>query len=124
MKQLIKKSVFSLLVLGLAFTYACKEKTTTDPTPTKTLKKELMYNKVWYAQSGHKHEFKDNGVYKGPGGTWKWLNNSDSMLIKPSEFETEKIWYFKSCSEHEMECSLGYRDASLNNWDLYKDTPW
>ncbi len=123
MKQLIKKSVFSFLVLGLAFTYACKEKTTTDPTPTKTLNKELLYKKVWYAQSGHKHEFLDNGVYKS-GGTWKWLNNSDSMEIKSSEFASEKIWYFKSCSEHEMECTLGSAAKAINAWDLYKDTPW
>ena len=104
--------------------HACKDKTTTEPTPAKTLNKELMYNKVWYAESKHKHEFKDNGVYKGPGGTWQWLNNSDSMLIKPSEFETEKKWYFKSCTAHEMECTLGWDGKAINAWVLYKDTPW
>jgi hypothetical protein len=118
---------FKIVLAAVSFLFvlhACKEKTTTEPTPAKTLNKALLYNKVWYAQSGHKHEFKDNGVYKGPGGTWQWMNNSDSMLIKPSEFETEKIWYFKYCTATEMACALGSSAAKRDNYTLYKDTPW
>ncbi len=116
-----------LAAVSLLFVlHACKEKTTTEPTPAKTLNKALLYNKTWYAQSGHSHKFLDAGVYQAPGGTWKWLNNSDSMAIKASEFTNEKIWYFNSCTAHEMECSLGLNNAdkSKNVWILYKDTPW
>jgi hypothetical protein len=113
-----------LAAVSLLFVlHACKDKTTTEPTPAKTLNKALLYNKVWYAQSGHKHEFKDGGIYK-TGVTWKWLNNSDSMAIKPSEFETEKEWYFKYCTATEMACALGSSAAAKDNYTLYKDTPW
>lgn len=123
MKQLIKKSVFSLLVLGLAFTYACKEKTTTDPTPTKTLKKELLYNKTWYAKSGHKHKFNSDGSYK-TSGNWQWLNGSDSMEVQEIPNDNKYEWYFKYCTENEMACALGSSAAARDNYTLYKDTPW
>ena len=114
-----------LAAVSLLFEWhACKDKTTTEPTPAKTLNKALLYNKKWYAKSGHSHKFLDAGVYQAPGGTWKWLNNSDSMAFKASEFTNEKIWYFKSCTAHEMECTLGSAAAAINAWDLHKDTPW
>lgn len=114
-----------LATVSLLFVlHACKEKTTTEPTTAKTLNKALLYNKTWYAQSGHQHKFLDNGVYIAGEGKWKWLNNSDSMAIKATEFTPEKIWYFKSCTSTEMECTLGSDGKRVNAWVLYKDTPW
>ncbi len=59
-----------LAAVSLLFVlHACKEKTTTEPTTAKTLNKALLYNKTWYAQSGHSAVL-DNGVQAGE--VWKW----------------------------------------------------
>ncbi len=113
-----------LAAVSLLFVlHACKEKTTTEPTPAKTLNKELLYNKTWYSQIGHKHKFNDGGVYK-TSGTWQWLNNSDSMEIQEIPNDLKYKWYFKSCTSTEMECTLGSDGKRANAWVLYKDTPW
>ena len=53
--------------------------------------------------------FNPDGKYNSKG-TWKWLNNSDSMEIDDPPLAAA-VWYFKYITETEMECGsedLGY----------------
>jgi hypothetical protein len=128
MKQVTKLFAFAILLAGLSFSYSCKDKNSTDPdpdpVPAKTLKKELLYDKMWYpVSSGTSHKFSKDGKYGSSGkGTWEWLNDSDSMLIKPSPALPALIWYFKYCTEHEMSCTQGWDAKAMNLWEAYKDT--
>jgi hypothetical protein len=85
----MKKTIFTLtLVLGLStvlFT-SCgtDEDTKTTPTPiAKTLDKSELVDKGWYRKGGSSptHIFHSDGKYNSLGGTWSWLNDSDSMEL-------------------------------------------
>jgi len=89
-----------------------------DPTPEKTLNKELLYNKKWKNDAGHIHEFKDAGLYAFEG-TWEWLNGSDSMAIKATKTSSLVVWYFDWSSETEMQCRRGKEGGER----LYKVVP-
>lgn len=124
MKNLFRLAAYTFLLTGLVFAYSCKDDTTqTEPEPEKTLNKALLYDKVWYAQDGQKHEFKTGGVYRSTG-TWEWLNNSDSMAIKATSNSQTFKWYFKYCTEHEMACTFGWDGKATNSWIIYKDQEW
>jgi hypothetical protein len=124
MNRIVKKNIIVVLSLATVLGYSCKDEPTKDPEPAKTLNKELLLNKKWYAKSGHAHIFNSDGVYGSSptgGGSWKWLNNSDSMEIIEYTGAVKKIWYFNYCTEHEMECKLGKYSVG---WALYKDEKW
>lgn len=118
-----KKSFYVIAAMAMAFPVAmtlssCEKDP--DPTPTtKTLDKSKLYNKKWYPNPQVIiHEFKTGGVYGGDG-TWKWVNNSDTMEIVYSQGEPARLWKFYWSADKEMACSLvGASEA------LYKDAPW
>lgn len=103
-----------LAITLLAFTLAlvnCKDKSTEDPAH-ETLNKSLMVNKYWKTTSGItlSHYFRSDGKYCLPDGvseegTWKWLNNSDSLEIVETTFG-RGVWYAEYCSETELKLRL------------------
>jgi len=109
-----KKILFTIAAASLIAFGACKkdedkkDDTNSGTTTAPTLDKSNLYDKLWQTQSGAtSHKFLANGNYiDATGGTWKWLNNSDSMeLIRSGG--SKQIWYFKYCQGDSMECTLG-----------------
>ena len=120
MKKLI---TITLLALSLALVN-CKDKGT-DPEPDKTLNKSLITGKYWKMNTppNFGHYFGANGKYYLPDGitefgTWKWLNNSDSMEIIIPQLSSEEIWYAVYCTETELKMRLG--NADKNGKIFYK----
>ena len=104
MKKLI---TITLIALSLALVN-CKDKGT-DPEPAKTLNKSLITGKYWKTGSApyFDHYFRSDGMYTSQDGqivvgTWKWLNNSDSMEIDKPSTSGKTIWYAKYCTETEL----------------------
>jgi len=52
-------------------------------------------------------------------GTWKWLNNSDSMEIKMFSAGPPLVWYFNYCQGDSMEARGGSSGAytKFRNYD-------
>lgn len=111
--KLLKGAFFTSAILSMMLFTACGGDEGDDPEPEKKLQKELLYNKIWENSGGHQHHFKDGGLYKGTG-TWKWLNNSDSMEIKSNGGAKPLIWVFHWNTETQMECSQGGDKAIYN----------
>ncbi len=104
-----KLFAISLFVLTLALVN-CKDESTDDPTPAKTLNKSLITNKHW-SNGVSGFYLRNDGKSCGTDGvdifgTWQWLNNSDSLEIVDFGTGTE-IWYVKYCTETEMSAKLG-----------------
>jgi hypothetical protein len=121
MKVLTKlKSTFLLLTAALAITmYSCSKEEDTTETP-KTLDKSKLYDKKWYSESQlYTHEIKSTGVY-GSDGSWKWINNSDTMEIIYWEGQSPVKWKFHWSSDREMSCNI----VCAANTVLFKDAPW
>jgi hypothetical protein len=124
MKLQIKlKSTLLLLTAALAITmYSCSKEEDTTETP-KTLDKSKLYDKKWYSQNIKGdyilHHIKSNGTYGGDG-SWRWINNSDTMEIIPSEGLTPEKYIFHWCTDKEMSCN---HVGASNTW-LFKDAPW
>jgi hypothetical protein len=115
-------SVALALVPALIISFSsCKEKkTTTDPEPAKTLNKTTLLNKLWQNQGGSiKHEFKTNGTYRFDG-SWKWVNNSDTMEIVMSAGEPALLWKIYWNTDHEMQCRWINNSQDI----LMKDQAW
>lgn len=102
------------------FTQACGGKDD-NPTPTtKTLDKAKLVGKKWYSQNSvSTHDIKLNGVYS-IDGTWKWINNSDTMEIVPSAGLQKENWKFYWSTDKEMACDRVGETGQV----LYKDAPW
>lgn len=108
------KKVLAIALLALTLALVnCKDKGTTDPTPTKTLNKSLMVNKYWKTTTGIPLDnyFRSDGkICSSDGqmvfGTWAWLNNSDS-LEKVDATLGRSVWYVGYCTETEM--ALGFK---------------
>jgi hypothetical protein len=113
-------STLLLIAIGLIFSAeACKKKTTTTDAP-KTLTKSYLYDKLWYNKGGTvNHKFNTNGTY-GTIGTWKWLNNSDSMEVKYNSGGIRQVWYFEWSIEHEFSAKPSKNSAYI----LFKDFSW
>ncbi|MDP2175295.1 MAG: hypothetical protein Q8K70_05220 [Bacteroidota bacterium] len=125
----IKNIAWALLpALIIGFT-ACGDKDettpTTTPTPTKTLNKtSLTNNKKWYNQgSTIQHDFKPDGKYFS-GGTWRWINNTDTMETIGSLGGTPLKWRFEWNSETELECERISGTGQGSGLFLMKTTEW
>ncbi len=122
MNKTIKQTAWALLpALLIGFT-ACKDKTDDTKTePAKTLNKTtLTNNKTWYNKGGTiSHPFKSGGVY-GANGTWKWVNNSDTMEIVYIQGDPKVKWKFNWNTDTDMECEwIGNGTARA-----FKTTQW
>lgn len=98
---------------------SCKKED--EPTnTTKTLDKAKLYDKKWYNKGGSSiMEIKTGGIYKNDG-SWRWINNSDTMEIIGTVGEPAVLWKFYWSSDKEMACNL----VGHNDQELYKDAPW
>jgi hypothetical protein len=128
-KVSIKNIAWALLpALIIGFT-ACGDKDETTPTPTtpaaKTLNKSsLTNNKVWWNKgSGIKHDFKPDGKYK-TAGTWRWINNSDTMEIIGTLGDQPQKYRFEWNSETELECERISETGQGSGLFLMKTTEW
>lgn len=107
MKKLFAISLF-MLTLALV---NCKDKSSDDPTPAKTLNKSLLTNKYWKCTSpAISHYFRSDGKYCLPdgvseAGTWLWLNNSDSLETNEPLFG-KTVWHVDYCTDTEMQMRL------------------
>ncbi len=110
------KKVLAIALLALTLALVnCKDNSTADPEPAKTLNKSLMVNKYWVS-SLTDHYFRSDGKYCAPDGimefgTWKWLNNSDSLEIVDGT--GTDIWYVKYCTDNEMSAKPGKQGSYL-----------
>ena len=98
----------------------CKDNSTNDPAPSKTLSKSLIVNKYWKTTSGVPldHYFRSDGkICSSDGqmvfGTWAWLNNSDS-LEKVDATLGRSVWYAEYCTDTELKMKL-----SKSVWFIY-----
>lgn len=93
-----------LIICGLAlgaFLQSCGTDDSPAVTPTKTVNKSLLYDKDWNRDGSTWHVFESDGTWNNDG-TWKWLNNSDSMEVM-DQFGTS-ILYFDYIEAKEMKC--------------------
>ena len=118
----MKKTIFTLtLVLGLStvlFT-SCgtDEGPGTTPTPTtttKTLDKSKLVEKEWFGEGKltYSHKFQSGGKYRDLNGSWKWLNDSDSMEVLITPDDSPIIVYFSYCTDTEMALKTGSSTAT------------
>ncbi|MES2616315.1 MAG: hypothetical protein V4613_00465 [Bacteroidota bacterium] len=119
-QSILKNLVLALVpVLILSFS-ACKAKTDDPVTPAKTLNKTTLTPKTWYNKGGSiVHTFKAGGVYGGDG-TWKWVNNSDTMEIVMIKDDEPTYWKVYWNTDHEMSCEKAETGGAI----LYKDAAW
>jgi hypothetical protein len=90
-----------LLLMGLvlgAFLQACGPDEVVEP--AKTVNKALLYDKKWYLDGNWAHTFYSDGKYS-VDGTWRWLNDSDSMEIIEPGLGTY-VYYFDYITKTEM----------------------
>ena len=114
----MKKIFFLATILLTGFIYSCKDKETSEP--AKTLDKSKITNKFWlssdniqsfYLRSDNKACTPDG---KTANGTWKWVNNSDTLLIDYDIFNDEK-WIVKYCTDTE----LSAKGDLTNNYRIF-----
>jgi len=95
-----------LVLIGLtlgAFLQACgTDDIPAVTSPAKTVNKSLLYDKDWNYDGQTWHVFSTDGTWNG-NGTWKWLNNSDSMEVNDDILGTSVI-YFQYIEANEMKC--------------------
>jgi PPE-repeat protein len=117
----MKKSISLLLVVmaTATFLFSCK-KSDSDSDGPKTLNKSTLTTKSWYNQGGTIiHQFKTGGYYANTG-TWKWVNNSDTMEIVTVSGGFKTYWKFYWNTDHEMSC----QKVGTSSSELYKDQLW
>ena len=117
------KSTLLLLTAAISITmFSCSKEETTTETP-KTLDKSKLYDKKWYSKeiqgSRYYHHIKSDGTYS-LDGSWKWINNSDTMEIIPGDGLTPFKFVFHWCTTNELS---GNRDGDAAPV-LMKDAPW
>jgi hypothetical protein len=118
-------AIVPALLIGFS---ACGDDEPTPPsttTPTKTLNKTtLTNNKVWWNKgSGIKHDFKPDGKYKS-SGTWRWINNSDTMEIIGTLGDQPQKYRFAWNTETELECERISGTGQGSGLFLMKTTEW
>ena len=101
------------LVLG-AFLQACGPDEVVEP--AKTVNKALLTDKNWYLNGDDFHYFHSSGKYNSDG-TWRWLNDSDSIEITEPAFPVI-IYDFEYITETEMKMG----DAT-SGYLIYTTTP-
>jgi hypothetical protein len=98
---------------------ACK-KSDSDSNPAKTLNKSTLTTKAWYNKGGSIiHDFRANGYYSNTG-TWKWVNNTDTLEIVPTQGGAKTYWVMYWNTDHEMSCQR----VGTQSEELYKDQLW
>ncbi len=115
------KKILAITLLALTLALVnCKDKSTEDPAPAKTLNKSLMVNKYWKTTTGVPldHYFRSDGnICSSDGqmvfGTWAWLNNSDS-LEKVYTSSGRSVWYAEYCTDTELKMKV-----SKGDWKIY-----
>ena len=124
----MKKTIFTLtLVLGLStvlFTSCGTDETPVTPaTAAKTLDKTKLVDKEWYGEgkSTYSHKFQSGGKYRDLNGTWKWLNDSDSMEVLITPDDSPITVYFSYCTETEMALKTG---SSTATEVVFKSSSW
>jgi hypothetical protein len=119
-KKTIRTAGLALVAAIFTALSACKDKTDAEPGQARTLNKSTLTTKTWYNQgSTIIHEFKANGVY-GFDGSWKWLNNSDTLEIVMISGYPRTYWKVYWNTDHEMSCEKAGAGAPV----LYKDQAW
>jgi hypothetical protein len=117
---MLKDSVIIVFVVTFLSIAACKKEGAKTEEPPKTLTKSLLYDKEWLTKNSTiAHKFNSNGTYYGIG-TWKWLNNSDTMEIKITGNGDIFRWHFKWNTEHEFTAHLNGKISD----DVFKDYAW
>ena len=105
----MKKIFFLATILVTGFIYSCKDKETSEP--AKTLDKSQITNKQWMSSNKLisfylRSDFKSCGPDgKLEMGTWKWVNNSDTLQIDDFTFGQE-LWVVKYCTSTEMSAKM------------------
>jgi len=117
------KSTLLLLTAAISITmFSCSKEETTTETP-KTLDKSKLYDKKWWSQNIKGdyilHHIKSDGTYS-LSGSWKWINNSDTMEIIGADGLSPYKFVFHWCTTNEMS---GNRVGAANTV-LFKDAPW
>lgn len=115
-----KSKLLLAATMSLALVMHSCGKKEDPPVTVKTLDKAKLYDKKWYTQGNtNQHLIKTGGVY-GIDGTWKWINNSDTMEIVYSDGLPPVNWKFHWSTDKEMSCNI----IGAGNSTLYKDAPW
>lgn len=117
------KSTLLLLTAAITITmFSCSKEETTTETP-KTLDKTKLYDKKWYSKEiqGTRSTIhvKSDGTFS-LDGSWKWINNSDTMEIIPGDGLTPYNFVFHWCTSNEMSGNRVGAGATV----LHKDAPW
>jgi hypothetical protein len=111
-------AAMTVLFAGIA---GCSKKSDSGDSPKTLNKSSLTNNKEWYNQgSSIVHIFKSSGVYTNTG-TWKWVNNSDTMEIVTVSGGYKTYWKFFWNTDNEMNCQ---RIATGTSPELYKRQGW
>jgi|LauGreDrversion4_2_1035121.scaffolds.fasta_scaffold61926_2 hypothetical protein len=115
--KLFKLLAVTAFVLLAGSMVSCKK--SSEDSAAKTLNKSTLTSKAWYNQGGSIiHDFRGNNVYSNTG-TWRWVNNSDTLEIVPSAGGFKTYWKMNWNTDHEMNCrKVGSAD------ELYKDQFW
>ena len=88
----IMKKLILLFCLLPLINVGCGGDETPEPTTSNTLNKELLYDKQWSNKSQTiVHIFNSDGKY-ATIGTWKWINNSDTMIIHNNGTNKDFTW--------------------------------
>ena len=102
-----------LVVLGLtlgAFVSSCGGDEG-EVTPSRTVNKALLTDKDWNRNGSTWFVFHADGKYNREG-TWKWLNNSDSMEVINSR-SVRSVLYFDYIVANEMKCGSSVGDRAV-----------
>ncbi|MBR9861652.1 hypothetical protein GYB22_13085 [bacterium] len=100
---------------------SCDNSSTEPQEEEKTLTKSQLLDKWWYGDSGGCHYFRSDGTCpESGGGTWEWINDSDSMSLIAYPGAPERIWVFLWSTENEVSC---YPSCS-GSISTYFDTKW
>jgi hypothetical protein len=113
-------------LVGLAATFtvsSCsKDDNPKTTTPTKTLNKANIVDKLWQNQGGTRlYQFDSDGKVMGSAFfNWDWVNNSDTLMIKEGVTPYE-VLIIEWNTDTEMSCRYtGQGDPSV----LFKTTKW
>jgi K+/H+ antiporter YhaU regulatory subunit KhtT len=111
--------LFSILAVFIGIA-ACKKK---EEEPAKTLNKSVITNNKFWHNKGSSivHYFRSDGVYTS-SGTWKWVNNSDTMEIVPTSTSVKSYWKFFWSTDHELQCQRV--SGSTMSAEIFKDQAW
>lgn len=110
--------MLAAMMLGFGFA-ACKKDSTGEETHARTLVKSKLYDKKWWNEgSTISLKFHSDGNFFDGIGTWEWINDSDSVLIKYN-FSTNRIWIIEWTDDHEMSARI-----KGNSSRLFKDVKW